>query len=205
MKSVKFRSGALMISAVITGLMAGCGRLKDAKKEEVVSVNVTPKPAAVTKEATFQLRGASLLAQQSESSFGPKMDLVESSERAQNGAMPKVSIFAKYQNNFGTEAGLKIQDKFADAPTESYFLALAIAGDAIARNCEIDVTTKAAASKCYCATDAAAKEMLQRSLVRADFNAPEKAEFITKFSQGCKSSYRATLGGLINSLAFVQR
>jgi hypothetical protein len=205
MKSVKINSGARILSVISLSVMSSCGSLKDAKKDDLTNQATAPKPVTAAKEATFQLRGASLLAQQSESSFGPKMDLVDSATKAQNGSTVKESIFTKYQNNFGTEAGLKIQDKFADAPTESYFLALAIAGDAIARNCEIDVTTKAAASKCFCATDAAAKEMLQRSLVRADFNAPEKAEFITKFSQGCKASYRATIGGLINSLAFVQR
>jgi hypothetical protein len=194
-----------VLSLTTTAIVLGCGSLKDAKKDEVAAAPsaVAAKPAS--KETSFQLKGASLLSQHSESTFGPKMDLVESNEKAMNGQTTKTSIFSKYQNNFGTESGLKIEDKFSDAPTEAYFLALAIAGDSIARNCEADATTKGADSKCYCGTEAAAKELLKRSMVKFDFDAADKKEFITIFAKGCKANYRATIGGLINSLAFVQR
>ena len=190
--------------------VAACGslNLSDEKSSSDTDSGSTKKTERKQTEGQFQLKGAVLLSSHSENSFGPKMDLVESSERQMNGnAAPKVSIFTKYQNSFGTQAGLKIEDKFSDGPSEAYFLALSIAGDAIARNCETDIRVKAEKSKCYCATKESAQDLLQRSLSHWDFNDPAKADFISKFVDGCKNSktYRATIGGLINSLAFVQR
>jgi hypothetical protein len=159
----------------------------------------------------IQLKSASLLATHTENVFGPGMDLAAApvamgGNNRNNNNAPK-SVFVVYQNNFGSESGLRVGDKFADGPTESYFMGLAIAGETVARNCQNDVLNKAEESKCYCATEEKAEELLGRAFSHWDFSTGERKAFVKKIAEGCaeRKTYKATINGMVMSLAFALR
>lgn len=200
------------ILPLVVGLgVAGCGALtdsKDASGEAADEANDVAGGASEEKAkgslnlADIQLKSASLLATHSENVFGPGLSLVPGSARNNE---PAKSVFALYQNNFGSEAGLSVGDKFGDAPTEAYFMGLAIAGETIARNCQTDLLTKKEESKCKCDDEESAKALLGRAFSHWDFDTAERKAFVAKVVKGCQDDYASTINGIVMSLAYALR
>jgi hypothetical protein len=203
-------------SVVVTALsvcLAGCGALTEAKKADTDTedgatntagegTDTAEKAKGSLNLADIQLKSASLLATHSENVFGPGLSIVPGSAR---GREPAKSVFALYQNNFGSEAGLSVGDKFGDAPTEAYFMGLAIAGETIARNCETDLLTKKEESKCKCDDEESAKALLGRAFSQWDFETAERKQFVAKVVKGCQEAYASTINGMVMSLAYALR
>lgn len=205
--------GRFVVVSAIGVLLAGCGALTDAKKADAEAeegatgaagegTDVADKAKGSLNLADIQLKSASLLATHSENVFGPGLSVVPGSAR---GREPAKSVFVLYQNNFGSEAGLSVGDKFGDAPTEAYFMGLAIAGETIARNCEADVLTKKEQSKCKCDDEESAKALLGRAFSHWDFETAERKEFVGKVVKGCQEAYGSTINGIVMSLAYALR
>jgi|GEM_PF-4307494 len=205
---------SLAASCALAASFISCGSLDmgkdDAKKDAPGADTGSTAQVEKTKDSLnlsdIQLKSAALLVVHTENVFGPGMDLpVGGAKNNDDKSGVSKSVFKVYENNFGSSAGLKVGDAFGDAPTEAYFLGLAIAGDTIARNCQSDLLSKGESSKCNCKSESAAKALIGRAFVQWDFDTPERKAFIARFAKGCSENYTATINGMVSSLAYALR
>lgn len=202
-----------LIGAVFAILLFSCGSLKNAmsSKPDSGNKNVSPAkpldppvPPNQAQDLNFQLKDSSLLATHTENVFGPGIGLMEIPAKG-NAAAEKKSIFEIKSDNLGSATNQAIGKTYASTVSNSYFMAMATIGDFIARQCEVDMASKGPDSLCSCASEDAAKKLLQRAVAHEDFSSPDRAEFVKKFSAGCKTDYRSTISGLMSSLPYVKR
>lgn len=155
----------------------------------------------------FQLKGAFLLSQSVGSSFGQGRDFITPSQRqgVENPlrAFQKISCFEWYSTNFGSETGLRFGEIYADSPSSSYFMALAICSQAVASSCLED--SQIAGSMCYCKTKESALAMLRRAVPFFDFSQGSGQVYVELVTQSCQKDPRRAIAAIMNSIAFVLR
>ncbi len=168
---------------------SGGGKENDADltEEEKVTENI-------------QLKGTSLLAQSLYMTLGPSKDM--SGEVDDEGK--ELSIFDVYGENFGQTDGLRFGEIFADSPSTSYLMALAILGHNAAQRCMEEIAY-GELTLCQCDTTADAQEMIMRALPFVDAADAGMEEMASEFAKQCRTDYVGAISTLIASLAFAAR
>lgn len=143
----------------------------------------------------LQLKSADLLRQSIYQTLGRGKTL-KVSERGLTS-----DITDEFSGNFGGTSGLRFGEIYADSPSTSYLLALAVVADHAANRCVEDKSEVL----CQCDTEESAQKMLNRALPFFDTSLPESQAIVKTFRDACLADQTAALTSLLGSLAFAAR
>lgn len=170
-------------------LLSTCGKQKP-------DSNQNPEKPITTSTDGLRLKGVGLLAQSLYQTLGAKKNI-----SANNG---NEDLFATYSQNFGNSDGLRFGEVYADSPSTSYMLALAILAGNAAVRCEEEIT-QGTGTQCQCNTTQSGSSMLRRAFPKIDFNDQSRAGLVEHFVDTCKKDYRSAISSLISSIGFAAR